>query len=218
MEIITVSASTECLVMIEEWIMRRTSNPVLILASGGSSAKVFAEAWKQLSQEQKDNVTLSLADERFGEPDHENSNWKLLRDLGVDVDQARHIPVNSGNASLQETAKAWERRLEAAFDSGIPVISLLGIGDDSHIAGIKPRSPSSTEGSRLVSAYEWDDYERITITPVAIKRLTSIRVYASGETKREAIELLEKELDPTEYPSQLLRQIDDCTVYYVPKG
>lgn len=196
------------------WLQAYSDNPVLVLASGGSSARLFAEAWKRLDNTHIANIVLSLADERFGTPDHDNSNWKLLRGLGVDVDNQRHIPVNTGKLTLEETAQAWESQIDKVINSGIPVISLMGIGDDSHIAGIKPKSPSASEHRRYVSAYTWTDFDRVTITPALIRKITSARVYASGANKRPAITLLLKDLKPVAYPSQYLKEIDDCTLYY----
>lgn len=216
MEILQEKDSEVIVTEITEWLEAYARTPVLILASGGSSAKVFAAAWGRLPKEAQNNCSLSLADERYGPPGHVNSNWRLLESLGVQTDNARHLSVLQTGASLDETASHWESALLSQLARPLPVIALLGMGDDSHIAGIKPKSPSTNETPRLVAAYPWSDYDRITITPSMLSKLASARVYAAGPEKHNAINLLGQSLDPTEYPSQFLKQINDCRVYYQP--
>lgn len=216
MEIVNEQDLNVTVAEISKWLEGFTHSPVLILASGGSCAKVFAAAWGKLSNEARNNCIVSLADERYGPPGHTDSNWRLLESLGVQTDAAHQLQVLRPGVSLGETASLWESALLGQLARPIPVIALLGMGDDSHIAGIKPGSPSTDETPRLVAAYSWDDYDRITITPSMLSRLTSVRVYAAGTEKLAAINLLSQSLDPTAYPSQFLKQINDCRVYYQP--
>lgn len=217
MKIQRVQTTEEVIQEISRWLQSNAHSPVLVLVSGGSTAPLFAAAWKSLPDKTQTNITLSLADERYGLPGHKNSNWKLLQDLGLDASDPKHIPVLSGKSSMSDTASQWQDKLSLFFSRNAPVIALLGIGEDSHIAGIKPNSPSAIEHSQLVSAYSWEDYDRITLSPLAVQKLHSALVYASSPSKLTAIDKLNETLDPVLYPSQLLKSIPDCRVLYQPQ-
>lgn len=200
-----------------EWLRHESINEPLLLASGGSAGHIFAEAWKALSPEEQARFTISLADERYGNPGHQDSNWTLLQTLGVDLSDPRHIPVLTG-ASFTETATAWGDKLREYIGPSRSVIAILGIGTDSHIAGIKPNSPAAQEVIELTSAYSWDDFERITTTPAFFSYIDSAAIYMSGEAKKSVLDLLDTDLDRISYPSQFVKLAKEYTVYYQPEA
>lgn len=213
MQIVRSHDDTTTHSQVYEWLARHSMRPVTVLASGGSSAAVLAAAWQQLPDSQKANITFSLADERYGEPGHENSNWSLLQRCGIDLTDTRHQPVLQPGTSMPEATEAWDQWLRTALSGAIPVVSFLGMGDDSHIAGLKPHCPALHD-LRMAACFDWSDYRRITITPAGLLRTASTALYARGQAKKPAMQLLETDQDFDTYPSQLLKQLPDCTVYY----
>lgn len=209
-------AHQELIDQIAAWLSKCSRDNPLLLASGGSAAKAFASAWKLLSEEEKSCFTISLADERYGLPGHADSNWTLLQELGVDLSSPKHIPVLTGD-SFEETAKQWGSKLEQQITPSTTVIAILGIGEDSHIAGIKPNSPAAHESQKLTIAYPWDDYERITTTPAVFSKIDSAIVYLSGQTKKQVVDLLDSDLDRIAYPSQFIKFTKEYTIYYQPE-
>jgi 6-phosphogluconolactonase/glucosamine-6-phosphate isomerase/deaminase len=205
----------ECINNIAHWLAQAAKEPLLLLASGGSSAKVFADVWQRLDRQQQNNSIITLADERYGDVGHEHSNWQLLRALGVNLDDPRHLPVLTG-ASMEQTTAQWGEALQLQLHTGIPVYAILGIGTDAHIAGLKPNSPAMHETQKLTACYSWEDYERITITPAMFSHITSAVVYAAGEAKQPVLAQLANKLDPMVYPDQLIKQTGNYTLYYQP--
>lgn len=216
MKINVIEQPSQAAPLISQWLQRYANKPVLVLASGGSAAPIFAEAWKNLSNKEQSNIILSLADERFNKPGHKDSNWELLRNAGIMPKKTKSIPVLQKNMSMEQVAQRWEGRLKEVLSTNIPVVALLGLGSDSHIAGIKPSSPAAAEQHHLIRAYEWDDFDRITITPLFLNKITSTVVYASGAAKLEPIKLLAKDLDPVLCPSQHLKTMQECIILYAP--
>lgn len=196
-----------------DWLDGHARQPVVVLASGGSSAPILATAWQLLRPDRQANITFSLADERYGEPGHENSNWTLLQRCGMDVSASRHQPVLQSDVSMEDATARWGNWLHQKLYGQTPVIAFLGIGDDSHIAGLKPHCPALHDLG-VAACYDWSDFRRITITPSGLLHVSSTVVYAHGSAKKDAIALLDSEQDFDSYPSQLLKQIPDCTVYY----
>lgn len=213
MQVSVVSTTQLAVQKTREWLQSYATQPIIVLASGGSSAPILATAWQGLTAEHQANITFSLADERYGEPGHENSNWSLLQRCGIDLQDARHQPVLHTNAPMPEVTAHWGAWLHSKLYGPTPVIAFLGIGDDSHIAGLKPHSPALHD-LQVAACYDWSDFQRITITPTGLLRATSTVVYAHGAGKKDTIALLGTEQDFDTYPSQLLKQLPDCTVYY----
>lgn len=180
---------------------------VLWLVSGGSGIAVSAEVSKQLAGRDLSNLRVTLTDERYvplGSPDE---NWQQLLDAGFALPGAQPYRVIQDGLDREQTAAAYEKILEEFVDEADFSIGLLGIGTDGHVAGIKPESPA-VGTQQWVAAYQGDDFQRITITPVCIEQLDEAIVYAVGEAKFAVIAALLHELLPTsEQPAQAVKSV-----------
>jgi 6-phosphogluconolactonase/glucosamine-6-phosphate isomerase/deaminase len=192
----------------------RFGKKVLFLLPGGSSAGIGANVWGKLPVESQALITISLTDERFGPVGHPDSNWLLLQKLGLDLSDERHIPVLQNLETKDETATAWAEKLGQTTDVADSVVALFGIGTDHHIAGIKPKSPAVYETEALTSAYQGEDFERVTITPVVFNKITHGFIYAEGPVKAEAIKSLDNEQDYTQSPDELIKRCTSFMIYY----
>lgn len=65
----------------------------------------------------------------------------------------------------------------------------------------------------LVSHYDWEDYDRITMTFAALRQLDMAVAYLAGDTKKEAIERLQVTEPKDITPSQILRELKQVIIF-----
>lgn len=189
------------------------SKQVLWLVCGGSNIPLIVEVMNDLPAERKNQLTIMLTDERYGEPGHAHSNWYQLDQAGFQAGQAHIIPTLVPDLSLEETCKQYEQRVAEAFTAADTVIAQFGLGADGHIAGILPHSPAVTE-AKLVEGYNAGELTRITITPPAIRQINAAYALVYGETKHDAVARLRDENLPLEeQPAQILKELHESYVY-----
>lgn len=185
----------------------------LWLVPGGSGIEIASMAARNLRALNVDlsKLTVSLSDERYGPVGHPDSNWLQLQKAGFKLPGARLSPVLAG-LSLEATAAAYSSFLEQALRLATYKLAFLGMGADGHIAGIKPGSPA-VDSHKLAAGYEWEDFTRLTMTPLAIKRADEVVCWAAGSAKRGALESLDDELPLEVEPAQILKAVSSVTVY-----
>jgi 6-phosphogluconolactonase/glucosamine-6-phosphate isomerase/deaminase len=179
---------------------------VLWLIPGGSAMPVAVEASKLISGISHKNLTISLTDERYGEVNHQNSNWRELCDLGFNLQEGKQIPVLTGK-DAEDTAKDWAEALKKEFEHVNYRIGFFGMGADGHTAGILPGS-RAVENKNFTCYYKTPNFERITITPSTIEKLDEVVLWVQGENKWPAFQdLIEKDLTITTQPAQIFKKI-----------
>jgi 6-phosphogluconolactonase/glucosamine-6-phosphate isomerase/deaminase len=202
---------------------------VLWLVPGGSNIPIAVEAMDMIRKEMGDlslkYLTVTLTDERYGPVGHKDSNWKQLEDAGFNFTGIDKMPVLIGK-SIEETVSAYKKGIikamnEATTSEGL-VIGQFGMGADGHIAGILPYSRATAYleadhtgmDSPLVCAYRSSPFIRITLTPVALNKVSAAYVFAFGDSKREAVTRLRGEdLSIGEQPAQILKHIKESFFY-----
>ena len=185
---------------------------VLWLFSGGSNLPLAAQISRELPDDLTAQLTVLPADERYGLPGHKNSNVKQLLGAGFQRKNATLLPVLDGS-DINLTTDHYETALQMALAESSACIAQIGMGADGHIAGILPHSPA-VDGKDLVAAYTGPDYERITLTFVALARVTAAYLFAYGDAKRPALQdLRDKSLPLADQPAQFLKQLAEVYVY-----
>ena len=184
---------------------------VLWLVSGGSAIKIANDASKKISVVDQKRLIVALADERFGQVGHKDSNWQKLMESGFKMSNAHLHPVLTGS-NLIKTALDFNDFLSEAYARADFKLALLGLGTDGHTAGILPRSPV-IESKRLADSYSGEDYQRITITPFGLGHLNEAVVFAQGEAKSQALDELSRNLTVDDQPAQIIKQIPLAAVY-----
>jgi 6-phosphogluconolactonase/glucosamine-6-phosphate isomerase/deaminase len=186
---------------------------VLWLLTGGSSMSLSVAVMAQIPDELTANLTCMLSDERYGKVGHKDSNAAQLDNTGFLPKQARLIPVLRQGLSFEETAKQFGADFHEAVSSADIVIAQFGMGADGHIAGIKPGSPA-VESADLACAYEWSDYQRITLTPKALQQVTAAYVFTFGADRLSALRTLRDESPRiSRQPAQILKHVPEAYVY-----
>ncbi len=177
---------------------------VLLLLSGGSGIKIALGVQSRLAGLSLSNLYVTLADERFGELDGANENWRQLLDAGLTLDGASlYRPLDGKN--IDETTDNFNNWLSQNLSLADYKIGIFGIGSDNHTAGIKPNS-QPTDTKNYAYSYTGDDFDRITISNLTIVKLDKIVAQASGADKLEAIEKLFADDYPINtYPNQILQ-------------
>lgn len=205
--------------------------PVLLLASGGSTAKIAAQTCNTILERSGTRrsllrwlFTLSLVDERFGAEDHPDSNWRRLVESGLITSSMTAIRVLHGQEDSKEAFAHETERFNSFLEEAavrhkaghLFVAGVLGIGSDGHTAGILPDSPVSRQGSGnppYAEGYKAGLFKRITITPAFFPHLDRVAVWAGGEEKRQALNNLLKDIPVWEQPAQLLKLSGHVTIH-----
>jgi 6-phosphogluconolactonase/glucosamine-6-phosphate isomerase/deaminase len=219
MRFFKISSTQPAAKNIAESIIRKLeeNKKVLWLSGGGSGVKVAAEASKLLKNAANlKNLTFTLTDERYGPLGHADSNWQQLIDAGFSLPQATLIPVLTGK-DIKTTTEDFGRGLEEELKHADYRIGLFGMGADGHTSGILPNSPA-VEAKRFAVFYKTPEFERMTMTFNAIKKVDEGILYAVGEAKHTVLNKLEKNVALSEQPAQILKQLNTLNVYNDYKG
>jgi 6-phosphogluconolactonase len=186
---------------------------VLWLVPGGSNIPLAVRVMQSLSDHVTEKLHIMLTDERYGPVDHADSNFRQLREAGFDPLNAHFIPTLIDGSSLEATAAAYAENFQKEANEAGYIIAQFGIGPDGHIAGILPGSPASTSDA-AAAGYHTEQFDRVTLTFPALKRIDEAYVFAYGVAKKPTLELLKTEsLSLTEQPAQILRQIPEASIY-----
>jgi 6-phosphogluconolactonase/glucosamine-6-phosphate isomerase/deaminase len=200
---------------IADTITKNCTGPTLLLLSGGSSAKIAVKVLQLMPPEILNNITVTLSDERYVDTTSPNSNWNLLEGLGLSAISVKKLPVlRTPLESREATAVAFSQALADAQTESQFTVTILGIGTDNHTAGILPNTAAAHSTEPIVTNYATDAFERISITPAFFESIDYAFLYAEGSDKRTAVELLNSELDPISYPSQLIKRTKSYEVLY----
>jgi len=165
-----------------------------LAVSGGSTPKGL---FNRLSSYDIDwsRVTVTLVDERWVEPDSEDSNEKLVREnlLQNRASEATFIGLKTahslGEAGLQETQSNF-----AGIPKPVSVV-VLGMGGDGHTASWFPQASNlqqmlDPDGSEEVAITEpvTAPHQRITLTLPAVLNSGELIVHIVGAQKRAVLE------------------------------
>lgn len=193
----------------------KNGKKVFWLLSGGSNIGVSVDVMDKISIKLSKNLTIGLADERYGElPDYPESNWTKLMAAGFKAKQATLKPLLKEGLSFEQAVEKYQNIIVDGLKNNDLVLAQLGIGEDGHIAGILPDSPAALEIKSLVCGYQSQPFLRLTLTFKALKRVDIAYVFAFGKNKFDALSsLASQDLQPIKQPAQILKQIPKVCIY-----
>ncbi len=175
-----------------ERLVRELANGtrVLWLTSGGSNIQASVQIMDNISSKLSHNLSIMPADERYGKPEHAQSNWAQLMQANFSAKHAKLLPVLQPGLSLEQTIVYYNQLANQVMANHKVVIAQLGIGQDGHIAGIKPDSPAADVTEALIIGYPDPPLLRLTLTFAGLLRISTAYVFAFGNTKQQALNML----------------------------
>ncbi len=198
-----------------------TSGSAILVVSGGRTPRgLFTE----LSRIDIDwaRVLITLADERWVDDQHADSNHKLVREnLCVErAALAQFVPLK--NAA--ESARQGEAECAAALAAlGRFSLVLLGMGDDGHTASLFPGAPELSRGLDLHSGIDClaiqptaATHERMSLSLPRLLNTRQIVLHLAGAEKLQVLERVRAGSDVAEYPVRgvLQQQAAAVDIYY----
>jgi 6-phosphogluconolactonase/glucosamine-6-phosphate isomerase/deaminase len=190
---------------------------VLWLLSGGSNISISVKVLNILKSNDKDgllknNLAVTLTDERFGPVGHSDSNWQQLILEGFEMRRMRNVPVLK-NLTLEETRKKFAENYQELVTWADVIIGQFGIGSDGHTAGILPNT-IGVNSTEITCGYEAGKFQRISLTLNTIKSISIAYVFIFGEEKRRVVQFLKNQnLALADMPAQILKLIREAYLY-----
>jgi 6-phosphogluconolactonase len=165
-----------------------------IALAGGSTPRA---AYEKLAGREVDwpGATLWFGDERCVPPDHEHSNYAMVKESLLDRIRGPAPTVKriEGERGPHEGADHYDAELRKAFREGMPALDLvlLGLGPDAHTASLFPNDPLLEERERAAVGVESPGMpplvSRVTLTLPAVNAAREVVFLVSGEDKAEAV-------------------------------
>jgi 6-phosphogluconolactonase len=197
----------------------QNSGRFTIALSGGSTPLPIYQSLghsQEYDQLEWDKVHFFWGDERTVPPEDPDSNFGQAYQALLSPRQI--IPGNihriAGELQPKEAAQAYDQELRSFFQEDPPRLDLvlLGMGGDGHTASLFPgtdilAASRKTEGLVLPVFVPKLDTWRISFTPRMIRAARQILFLVAGDGKAATLaEVLEGDLQPEKYPSQLFRE------------
>ena len=198
-----------------------TQGSASLVVSGGRTPVGF---FHQLSQQQLDwsKVTIALADERWVNADHADSNEKLVRDnlLINKAHKAHYLALKNSAENAEEGEVACQRALSPIKRF---TVVILGMGDDGHTASLFPESEALDRGLDMNSGLDCiavtplhAPHQRMSMTLPRLLKSQSIIIHISGASKQQVLTQASAGDDVMELPIRavLQQQVTPVTIYW----
>lgn len=176
-------------------------------------------------------VRITLADERWVDPDGPESNERLLRDslLAGAAVAAQFVPLkNAAPSAAAGAGLAWDKlqTLQRPFD-----VVVLGMGDDGHTASLFAQSPGAraaldpaAEPACVPMTAPVSPHERLSLNLAALLQARRLILHITGEHKwqvyqdalREAAQAGQSRLAPLPITAVLAQSAVPVEVYWAP--
>lgn len=153
--------------------------------TGGSSPERAYALAAGLRRDWRD-VELWWSDERCVPPEHEWSNFGLVRRTLLDRVQSGAVHRIAGELGASRAAAEYDAELEGV----VPSLVLLGLGADGHVASLFPNAPGLRERKRRAIPAEAELeplVERVSLTIPVLESTPLLVFLVTGESKAEAV-------------------------------
>lgn len=187
-----------------------------LVVSGGSTPKPLFMLLSQ-SDFAWEKVTITLADERWVDATHQDSNEKLVREnlIKDKAAAAKFVSLTTGAHNAQDAEAEISARIDA-IDSQFDVL-ILGMGEDGHTASLFPCSEQISDGldlTRELSAIATQPatapHQRMSMSLAKIINAQQVFLHLTG-AKKKAV-LLDALANYTRFEKPIKAVCDDTTV------
>ena len=186
-----------------------------IALAGGSTPRKAYEKLADLGLEW-DGVDLWLGDDRAVPPDHEHSNYRMVRESLGDVGTMHRI---QGELGYEAAADAYEAELRSTGPDAFDLI-LLGIGPDAHTASLFPGDDALGERERMAVGVETPGMaplvSRVTLTLPVLNAGKEVVFLIAGEDKADAVARAFGDAPGPDAPASLVRPESGLTLLLDP--
>ena len=169
-------------------------------------------AWKQ--------VSVTLTDERWVDPNHDDSNEKLIRRRLMTGD-AGSVSFSGFKNAAKTPEKGWRTCEDSLHQFPFPLdVVFLGLGEDGHIASLFPGNVHQNSQQLCVAVPAPDGSSpRMSLTPAAILDARHIMLILSGARKRTVYEQAKRPGPVEDLPVRLvLRQGKVPVTLFIAEG
>lgn len=196
--------------LVEETL--QSSNTFRVSLSGGSTPQRIYELIAKCDLPW-DQIHWFWGDERNVEPNHADSNARMVREAllnNIDAPQQNVHPVPVDIHDPAAAAAAYEKTLHDHFpQDAYPQwdLNLLGMGDDAHTASLFPGTKALDQNDRWFVENWVKKFNafRYTLTAPAINSSRQTWFLVAGSGKKDALARVLSEIrDSTRFPSQLI--------------
>lgn len=226
--VVRVQSEQEGIGLLLSLLTKIVSRQTVLYLSGGRTPK---ELYSVLAKnEELLPGAVAMVDERYGQPMHETSNEKMLRDSGlfryIQMRDIPFYPVLSGK-KLSSTADEYDQVVRTMLAQYQQHIAILGVGMDGHTAGLpavvqhmaKSKGESEEpewfedlkERSKNKMVIDYDDQggfykQRITMTFQGLSMMDIFLVLVFGKDKNPALQRMLSDGSEEEVPSRFLKR------------
>jgi 6-phosphogluconolactonase len=157
-------------------------------------------------------VHLFFCDERAVPPDHQDSNYGLIKNellskISIPQENVHRI---KGELEPALASEIYEQEIRKVFDTAPVVfdVVLLGIGEDGHTASLFPGSDAVLEKKALARSSFAQRYNnwRVTLTVPVLNAAHEVIFLAAGKKKAAIVQrVLHTNVPDMEFPATLIR-------------
>mgnify|MGYP003957894975 FL=1 len=168
------------------------------------------------------SVTVTLADERWVDADHQDSNEKLVREnlLINEAHQAQFISLKSAAENAVDAESECEQALASA---GQFTVVILGMGDDGHTASLFPGTEALALGLDMNSGRTAiavtptaAPHQRMSMTLPRLLNAGQVIIHISGSSKQDVLLAAQNGDNAAELPIRAIlgQQVAPLSVYW----
>jgi 6-phosphogluconolactonase len=176
------------------------SSPIPLFRSLAEKAPFSGIHWEK--------AQIFWVDERCVPPDHGESNYRLARELFLDMLPSPGAVIHRIPAELppREAARRYEKDLARAFQGeSVPVFDQvwLGLGSDGHTASLFPVCETQgSAGRTAIAVYvEKPGSHRVTLTLPVINNARHVIFLVTGAGKADIVAEILEGKNGTRYPA-----------------
>ena len=192
--------------------------PKSLALSGGSTPLPLLKALRDAPLDWS-TVHLTLVDERWVDPDHEQSNEAMIRTYLGDHLPIHFMPLKTSHTCPEDAVESFY----STWQKMPPLCAVvLGMGTDGHFASLFPKEHHLAAGLDLNNPHAFiathpptSPYARISMTLKTILSAKAIYLHITGADKLEVLNQATHHRDPMIHPIAALLDYD-IKVFYAP--